>query len=141
MVRAGDSLSAWHLAVPLLLTGLGNGVLVTPLLNAVLSRVRPAEIGMASGVLSTGQQIGGSVGVAVLGVIFYGSLGEGVHRVSRPTGTRWPRPWSSTWRRPPPSWPCCACSRVRRIPAAEPRSGTGARPFRRSRYRARHRVP
>ncbi|MES9506969.1 MFS transporter [Streptomyces sp. NPDC000609] len=80
VVRAGDSLSAWHLAVPLLLTGLGNGVLVTPLLNAVLSRVRPAEIGMASGVLSTGQQIGGSVGVAVLGVIFYGSLGEGVHR-------------------------------------------------------------
>ncbi|WP_329201689.1 MFS transporter [Streptomyces sp. NBC_01435] len=80
VVRAGDSLSAWHLAIPLLLTGLGNGVLVTPLLNAVLSRVRPAEIGMASGVLSTGQQIGGSVGVAVLGVIFYGSLGEGVHR-------------------------------------------------------------
>ncbi|MCX4734020.1 hypothetical protein [Streptomyces sp. NBC_01363] len=34
---------------------------------------------MASGVLSTGQQIGGSVGVAVLGVVFYGTLGEGVH--------------------------------------------------------------
>ncbi|MFD7493883.1 MFS transporter [Streptomyces sp. NPDC059832] len=79
VVRAGGSLTAWHLAAPLVLTGMGNGVLVTPLLNTVLSRVRPAEIGMASGVLSTGQQIGGSVGVAVLGVIFYGTLGEGVH--------------------------------------------------------------
>ncbi|MBO0916579.1 hypothetical protein [Streptomyces laculatispora] len=57
-----------------------RSVLVTPLLNAVLSRVRPAETGMASGVLSTGQQIGGSGGVAVVGVIFYGTLGRGGHR-------------------------------------------------------------
>ncbi|MEU8626323.1 MFS transporter [Streptomyces sp. NPDC048669] len=76
---AGDSLTAWFLAGPLLVVGAGNGVLVTPLLNAVLSRVRPAETGMASGVLSTGQQIGGSGGVAVVGVIFYGSLGRGGH--------------------------------------------------------------
>ncbi|MFI0259593.1 hypothetical protein ACH4OW_11220 [Streptomyces sp. NPDC017056] len=59
--------------------GAGTGVLVTPLLNAVLSRVRPAEIGMASGVLSTGQQVGGSVGVAAVGVIFYGTLGDAPH--------------------------------------------------------------
>lgn len=77
---SGDSLTPWFLAGPLLVVGAGNGVLVTPLLNAVLSRVRPAETGMASGVLSTGQQIGGSGGVAVVGVIFYGTLGRGGHR-------------------------------------------------------------
>ncbi|MFG2222332.1 MFS transporter [Streptomyces sp. NPDC048644] len=76
---AGASLTAWSLAAPLLVSGLGNGVLVTPLLNAVLSRIRPTEIGMASGVLSTGQQVGGAVGVAVLGVIFYGTLKGAAH--------------------------------------------------------------
>lgn len=35
---------------------------------------------MASGVLSTGQQIGGSGGVAVVGVVFYGALGRGGHQ-------------------------------------------------------------
>ncbi|MFF4285542.1 MFS transporter [Streptomyces sp. NPDC001739] len=73
---AGPTLTARSLALPLLVVGLGNGVLVTPLLNAVLARIRPAEIGMASGVLSTGQQIGGSVGVALVGVLFYGTLGH-----------------------------------------------------------------
>ncbi|MFJ6750654.1 MFS transporter [Streptomyces sp. NPDC091266] len=76
---AGRALTAWALAVPLLVVGLGNGVLVTPLLHAVLGRIRATEIGMASGVLSTGQQIGGSVGVAVVGVIFYGRLGGAAH--------------------------------------------------------------
>ncbi|MFE3941766.1 transposase family protein [Streptomyces sp. NPDC059118] len=50
--------------------------------------------------------------------------------MSRPTGTRSPRPWSSTWRRPSPSRPCCACSRIRRFPVTEARSGTWSGPFR-----------
>ncbi|MEU6479924.1 MFS transporter [Streptomyces sp. NPDC047017] len=72
----GGSLTAGALAAPLAVIGLGNGALVTPLLHTVLARVRPAEAGMASGVLSTGQQVGGAVGVAVLGVVFYGLLGS-----------------------------------------------------------------
>jgi hypothetical protein len=31
---------------------------------------------MASGVLSTGQQVGGALGVAVVGVVFYHVLGD-----------------------------------------------------------------
>ncbi|KOT91843.1 MFS transporter [Streptomyces sp. NRRL F-5755] len=79
VLQAGPALTARSLAVPLLVIGAGTGVLVTPLLNAVLARVRPAEIGMASGILSTGQQVGGSVGVAAIGVIFYGTLGGSAH--------------------------------------------------------------
>ncbi|MEU3714186.1 MFS transporter [Streptomyces catenulae] len=71
----GAALTPWALVGPLLLVGLGNGVLVPPLLHTVLAGVRPAEIGMASGVLSTGQQVGGAAGVAVLGLVFYGTLG------------------------------------------------------------------
>ncbi|MEV5504868.1 MFS transporter [Streptomyces orinoci] len=78
-VHHGPSLAAWDLAPSFLLIGAGNGLLVTPLINTVLSRVPPAEAGMASGVLSTGQQVGGAVGVAVVGVLYYGTLGGARH--------------------------------------------------------------
>ncbi|MDG4535963.1 MFS transporter [Streptomyces sp. AV19] len=75
VLLAGAALSPWQLAAALTLVGAGNGLLVTPLIGTVLSRVAPAEAGMASGVLSTGQQVGGAVGVAVVGVLCYGTLG------------------------------------------------------------------
>lgn len=76
---ASHSLSAWGLTPGLLLIGAGNGLLVTPLLNAVLSQIGPSEVGMASGVLSTGQQVGGALGVAVIGVVYYSALGTAAH--------------------------------------------------------------
>ncbi|MFH8679322.1 MFS transporter [Streptomyces lydicus] len=78
-VGAGSALTAWELAPTLILVGAGNGLLVTPLLNAVLANVGPRHVGMASGVLSTGQQIGGAVGVAVVGVLYYNALGGAAH--------------------------------------------------------------
>ncbi|MGW7485660.1 MFS transporter [Streptomyces sp. NPDC054786] len=74
ILDAGATLTAWELVPTLLLVGAGNGLLVTPLLNAVLGNVGPEEVGMASGVLSTGQQIGGAVGVALVGILYYGAL-------------------------------------------------------------------
>lgn len=79
VVNAGATLTAWELAPTLILVGAGNGLLVTPLLNAVLSNVGPQHVGMASGVLSTGQQIGGAVGVAVVGALYYNALGGAAH--------------------------------------------------------------
>ncbi|WP_328689043.1 MFS transporter [Streptomyces caniferus] len=83
---AGAELSAWELVPPLLLVGAGNGLLVTPLLNAVLGNVGPEDVGMASGVLSTGQQIGGAVGVALVGILYYGALGGAAHNDTRAYG-------------------------------------------------------
>jgi MFS family permease len=74
---AGDRISVGLLMPALILVGFGNGVLLTPLLNTVLSRIGPNEVGMASGVLSTGQQVGGALGVAVIGVLFFQALGSG----------------------------------------------------------------
>ncbi|MEV0371187.1 MFS transporter [Streptomyces sp. NPDC050636] len=79
VMHAGSALTAWSLAPTLVLIGVGNGLLVTPLLNAVLSNVGPKEVGMASGVLSTGQQVGGAVGVALVGVLYYNALGGAAH--------------------------------------------------------------
>ncbi|WP_210749197.1 MFS transporter [Nocardia vermiculata] len=67
----GDRTSGWALAAPLTVVGVGSGLLVPSLLHAVLSRVAADDAGMASGVLATGQQIGGAVGVAVIGAVYY----------------------------------------------------------------------
>ena len=45
--------------------------------TTVLSRADPATAGSVSEALSTAQQVGNSVGVAVTGVLFFGALGHG----------------------------------------------------------------
>ncbi|ALG15557.1 MFS transporter [Kibdelosporangium phytohabitans] len=63
------------LVVPtLMLQGLGGGLLITPLLNSVLARIEPDAVGMASGALSTAQQVGAALGVAVVGAVFFTSF-------------------------------------------------------------------
>jgi cyanate permease len=57
----------------LLLTGAGVGLCFTPLTAIVLGNVDPQRAGAASGVLSTTQQVGYSLGVAITGVIFFGA--------------------------------------------------------------------
>ncbi|WP_221351535.1 MFS transporter [Streptomyces beigongshangae] len=52
-------------------TGLGLGLVLGPLLNFVLARVRSDDSGAVSGALSTAQQIGSSLGVAVMGLAFF----------------------------------------------------------------------
>jgi EmrB/QacA subfamily drug resistance transporter len=61
----------------LLVDGIGMGMVVAPLTGTILSRVSPQLAGSASGVLATGQQVGGAIGVAVIGIVFYGALGSG----------------------------------------------------------------
>jgi EmrB/QacA subfamily drug resistance transporter len=58
----------------LIIDGAGMGLAVAPLVSTVLSRITPQHAGAASGVLSTGQQIGSAAGVAIIGIIFYGAL-------------------------------------------------------------------
>ncbi|HEY9348436.1 MAG TPA: MFS transporter, partial [Inquilinus sp.] len=47
-----------------------QGLLMTPLLNTVLGGIRDGDIGSASGMLSTMQQVGGAFGVAIAGILF-----------------------------------------------------------------------
>lgn len=61
---------------PMLLIGIGGGLSFTPLSLAVLSGVEPAETGAASGLLQTVQQVGGSLGIAIL-VARFGSVTRG----------------------------------------------------------------
>jgi predicted MFS family arabinose efflux permease len=54
---------------PILVIGAGLGLLFVPLPLVALARVADADAGVASSLLNTGQQVGGSIGLAVLGTV------------------------------------------------------------------------
>ncbi len=58
--------SYWHVLGPLVVFGLGMGFSVVPLTLNAVSSVKNHEQGLASSLLNTSQQIGGSLGLAVL---------------------------------------------------------------------------
>jgi EmrB/QacA subfamily drug resistance transporter len=63
---------------PTLVAGAGLGMLFMPLSVVALSRVQPAIAGAASSLLNTGQQIGGSIGLAVLGTVAWTAVAHSV---------------------------------------------------------------
>jgi EmrB/QacA subfamily drug resistance transporter len=71
---AGTALTTWTLLPGMVITGLGLGLVAPTLLDVVLAGVDPRDAGAASGVRSTASQLGGAIGVALIGLIFYGSL-------------------------------------------------------------------
>ncbi|MEZ0108923.1 EmrB/QacA subfamily drug resistance transporter [Catenulispora sp. EB89] len=56
--------------------GAGMGLAIGPLAAGAMGRVAPQHTGAASGVVSTVMQVGGAVGVAVIGIVFYSALGS-----------------------------------------------------------------
>jgi EmrB/QacA subfamily drug resistance transporter len=64
----------------MLIAGLGLGVVLVCVAVAVLTGARDEETGMLSGLNTTGHEIGGSLGVAVLVTIATGAIGNGPGR-------------------------------------------------------------
>jgi EmrB/QacA subfamily drug resistance transporter len=67
---------AW-LAPGLALVGAGMGLGITPLATIILSGMQPEHAGSASGALTTMQNVGNAIGVAVIGVIFFSAVHSG----------------------------------------------------------------
>lgn len=79
LVAAADSASSSLVLAPgLASAGFGIGLVLVPVSAMVLADVDADHAGAASGVLATGQQIGGALGVAVIGVIFFDAVGSGM---------------------------------------------------------------
>jgi EmrB/QacA subfamily drug resistance transporter len=57
------------LILPLMLVALGMGQCFVPLTVAAVSNVASEDAGLASALLNTGQQVGGALGLAVLGTV------------------------------------------------------------------------
>lgn len=79
-----DPLPAAWLFPSLLLVGVGMGLFMTPILNAVMSGIHDRHVGSASGILTTMQRGGNALGVAALEVPFFLTLsGAGPRGLSR----------------------------------------------------------
>jgi predicted MFS family arabinose efflux permease len=63
--------SATLLAAVLAVFGYGQGLVMAPLSSAVLSTVKPAAAGSASGMYGTTAQIANAAGVAAIGAVFF----------------------------------------------------------------------
>jgi MFS family permease len=72
---AGTGIDNWDLVVPNLVGGAGMGMIFVPLFDIVLGGVEDHEMGSATGVLGSIQQLGMALGIAVLGTIFFGVVG------------------------------------------------------------------
>jgi EmrB/QacA subfamily drug resistance transporter len=70
LCRTVDPLPAAWLIPSLLLVGVGMGLFMTPILNAVMSGIHERHVGSASGILTTMQRGGNALGVAALEVAF-----------------------------------------------------------------------
>jgi EmrB/QacA subfamily drug resistance transporter len=71
----GAATTTWDMVPGLAVAGLGLGTVIAPLANVVLADVPEQDAGSASGVLNTGFQLGNSIGIALMGVVFIDRLG------------------------------------------------------------------
>jgi len=69
----------WQFIPGLFLLGVGLSQVMVPVFSAALQDVDPSHAGSASGILNAIQQVGGAIGVAVIGVIFFGALNHGAY--------------------------------------------------------------
>lgn len=75
--RLGENATSLALLPGVFLQGLGSGSISAPLVGFILGGIRGGDAGAAAGVLTTIQQIAGALGVAIIGLIFFGSLAQG----------------------------------------------------------------
>src|SRR6202012_1226865 len=59
---------------PMIITGLGMGLTFVPLSLVALAKVDNRDSGVASSLLNTGQQVGGSIGLAILGTVAWSAV-------------------------------------------------------------------
>jgi EmrB/QacA subfamily drug resistance transporter len=77
--HVGGDAAAWAAAGPLLVAGLGGGMITAPNITLSLQFVPVRMAGAAGGALQTAQRIGGAIGTAVLATIFYQVLAQSAH--------------------------------------------------------------
>lgn len=87
----GPDFASWQMVLPLIVTGIGFGIVVAPTIDMRLGQIPDREAGAASGLLNTGQQLGMALGVALVGILFFAQLdndsARGVDSVAAQTRT------------------------------------------------------
>ncbi|MGW7357104.1 MFS transporter [Streptomyces sp. NPDC054802] len=69
--------AGWAMAGPLLIAGLGGGLVIAPNQALTLDQVPVGSAGSAAGTLQTAQRVGSAVGIAAVGSVFFARLRPG----------------------------------------------------------------
>jgi len=64
---------------PMMVTAAGVGLIFVPLSLVSLSKVAGNDTGVASSMLNVGQQVGGSIGLAILGTVAWSAVANSIH--------------------------------------------------------------
>jgi EmrB/QacA subfamily drug resistance transporter len=73
---AHTSAGGWAILAALGVCGVGLGLFTVPFFTTALARVAPRETGSAAGLLNAVQQLGATLGTAVLGTVFLRGIGH-----------------------------------------------------------------
>lgn len=84
IAAVGDTIVSWSFLPSLLIAGVGLGLGFSSLFQLVLANVPPRDAGAGSGALQAFQQVGGALGVAFVGELFFSSLARGLASASAP---------------------------------------------------------
>ncbi|WP_406053200.1 MFS transporter [Kribbella sp. NBC_00889] len=76
LALTGLNVGHWDLVVPNLIGGAGMGMVFVPLFDIILGGVRDEEVGSATGMLGSLEQVGIALGIAVIGTIFMGKVAD-----------------------------------------------------------------
>ncbi|MFF7815706.1 MFS transporter [Streptomyces sp. NPDC007945] len=74
--RYEAGISPWQMIPALVVMGLGMGLIVAPLTDAVLSEVPKEHAGSASGLINTTGQMGNAIGLGLVSVVFFGVIDD-----------------------------------------------------------------
>jgi EmrB/QacA subfamily drug resistance transporter len=74
--RLGTDENFWSLLPPLLIGGVGMGLTMTPSAAAAVRSVPVDKAGVGSAVLNAFRQVGGSLGIAIIGAIIAAEVGD-----------------------------------------------------------------
>ncbi|MDH6703470.1 EmrB/QacA subfamily drug resistance transporter [Kitasatospora sp. MAA19] len=74
--RYGTAIASWQMVLPLVVMGLGMGLIVAPITDAILAEVPREHAGSASGLINTVQQMGNALGLGLVSVAFFGVMDD-----------------------------------------------------------------
>jgi EmrB/QacA subfamily drug resistance transporter len=86
LIPAGAIQSLWYTAAATAVTGLGMGLISTPILVAIQTAVAWQQRGQATGLVQFSRTIGGSVGTGLLGALLAAAVGPSASAILDPVG-------------------------------------------------------
>ncbi|TMD40649.1 MAG: DHA2 family efflux MFS transporter permease subunit [Chloroflexi bacterium] len=90
---ASTSSTLWTFVPPLVLTGLGMGLIFAPMITMAMREVQPQMAGASSGVLNTTRQLGSAIGAAAVGAVLQNRLAVAFHDQAVTAASQLPAPF------------------------------------------------